>query len=183
MTDKTNTNYLLVFPKPVAYEYTVMNQDATTKTYLPTRVKTLATAVWGLNEAFKHTEAIQRAGSDIFDIVDFRKTLKESLDYKNRREFDDEFLVVTDSQLNMIRAAVRATNWDFPRPLGDNLVETTTIWIDWVEFFNAFRNPKALNIGEIDEAYAQWSIDKRKRLAAEAEAETTADAKPTAEVA
>jgi len=42
-------------------------------------------------------------------------------------------------------------------------------WVDWFEFFDAIRNPIEYNADNPDAGYATWILEKRSRVAREAE--------------
>lgn len=170
MSDKL---YLYRFPEARFFERREVVQDPETKTYLPQMVTVWISPISGLNEAFRQVNVLQSKQFDLFDVIDFRKQLKDALDPDGRRVFDDRFMIVTENQKNMVEAAFKAYDWTQPRPVGDGYVETVMVWLDWVEFTNAIRNPSEYDAKNIPQDYAQWLIDKKARIAAE-EATATA---------
>ena len=126
-------------------------------------------AARGLDMALTANAQALLQGFDLFDVQDARRTIKEALDSKNRQTFDDLYIKLPEAQYKIILEAVKKHNWVLKVPDNNGGEQELMFWVDWFEFFDAIRNPIEYNADNPDAGYATWILEKRSRVAREAE--------------
>lgn len=126
-------------------------------------------AARGLDMALTANAQAMLQSFDLFDVQDARRAIKEALDSKNRQTFDDLYIKLPEAQYKIILEAVKKHNWVIKAPDGNGGEQEVMFWVDWFEFFDAIRNPIEHNAENPDAGYATWILEKRSRVAREAE--------------
>jgi hypothetical protein len=126
-------------------------------------------AARGLDMALTANAQAMLQSFDLFDVQDARRAIKDALDSKNRQTFDDLYIKLPEAQYKIILEAVKKHNWVIKAPDGNGGEQEVMFWVDWFEFFDAIRNPIEHNAENPDAGYATWILEKRSRVAREAE--------------
>ena len=166
MADK---QFIIKLPKVrvVSYVDNVMNEVTNVMEQKVVRTDTVS-AVSGLDMALMNAPLLVQEGHDFFDVQDLRNKIKKAFDLKGRHEFDDEFIIITEKQKELILLAMKKFDWTLKQKLPDGTeTEPVMFWLDWFEFFSAVKNCVEHKHEDPDGDYATWVIARNARLAAE----------------